>query len=436
MERMTKDATMSRIERVRGCNRKGRRSLPKANWRSRTGGVLIAVAMFFALVGILFGLGRLKAYELRVQRRLERQYEIDKMVATRSALSLNQWNSSLNKDNEPLGCTNIFRSGLDQDLEVRVTPVPPLIGEDMANTNVITEERWTRVDSPTDGTRVLLNQPVGNQRVAHFSCVNTTGTVSKSCAIFRKLPVNWLETQFGLIYRMDPDVATTSNGFNRLRFYLVGMDDVDLSKENMDYSLTHKQSFMLETQATRSVTNGEEVVSEFAIRDFYLNNMPTPGPPIRLSDCIGVKGKSSDQIMHATGFLLSGLNAVAFGENPLGGKLFSGALNLKGLVDTNAFTNAWVVIQHVFPTNFPSAPPPFVTVASFQVQEPMTFSISVFNRSLGANYVPAVSTWEFLTRYPQDQGDKDDKGAFCLIDTFGSEASSLRRERRGKGAEE
>lgn len=408
---------------------------------SRSGGALIAMALFFAVIGILVGLGRLKAHEFRVQRRIERQYAVDKVLATRSALNMILWNKTLLENSTPVSYTNTFCCGSGEELEVRVMPIPPLISEDLANTNDITAEKWSKNDGTltagetTKDTRVQFNQLDMGNRVAKFSCINATGSVFKSCSIFKALPVNWLDTQFGLVYRIDPHALVTTNGFYQLRFYLVGMDDAKLSADNLDYYLSRKQSFMLETKSTHVVTNDGTITSEVAIRDFHLKNMPFAGSDICMSDCIDSTKKNNDLVMQGTGFILSGFNAVTFGENSKCDKLFSGPMNLMGLVNTNAFTNAWVVIEHVFPTNFPSARALVVSLASFQVFEPMTYGVSVFNKKMGSDYDPPVSTWEFLTRYPDNRGGKDDKGEFCVIDTFGPEASSLRRERQGKLAE-
>lgn len=417
-----------------------------SNGGSRAGGMLIALSLFFAVAGILFGLGRLKAHELQVKRRLERQYEIDKILATRSALNMIRATTVAAVTGEEVsGFTNSFSSGLGQDLEVRVIPVPPLLREDM-ETNV----NWRIKAIPP--TRVKLGEDpaypasTSRDRVVRFSCL--TGSVERSCAIFEKLmfkkenstnevPLSWLETPFGLIYRLDPGSAAASNGFYRLGFYLVGMGGSQglsfggvLTAGNLDNAMNECPAIMLETTATSLGGYGESV-----IRNFKVRNMPSGSSDIGIVNCIN---NVDCKLIQASGFLLSGYNAVAFAETSLGDMVFSDSLPpLKDLVDDDAFTNSWIVIKHTFPANFAPGTNATMTITldSFDVREPKTFAVSVFNREVekkveltGTNFIPDVSTWTLMTSFPNGMGGL---GQSCVIDTFGAETTSLWSERRG-----
>ena len=410
-----------------------------SNGDSRAGGMLIVLSLFFAVVGILFGLGRLKAHELQVKRRLERQYEIDKILATRSALNMIRSTTVAAVTGESFaGFTNSFASGMGQDLEVRVVPVPPLLRADMGlaeKTNWIKKASMpTRVDFDVDPA---LPASTSSDRVVKFSCI--TGSVERSCAIFKQLPVTWLKTQFGLIYRLDPGYAAASNGFSRLGLSLVGMGGPQghsfggvLTAGNLDNAMSACPAIMLETTAISMGTHGESVS-----RNFKVINMPASGcADMGIGNCIN---NNDCKLVQASGFLLSGYNAVAFAENSLGDMIFSDSLPpLKGLVDDDAFTNSWIVIKHTFPANFAPGSNATMTVTfdSFDIREPKTFAVSVFNREIekkaeqkGANFIPDVSTWTLMTSFPNGMGGL---GQSCVIDTFGAEANSLWLERRGE----
>lgn len=91
--------------------------------RAKRGFVLPAV-LFIALLGLLFGAGRLLLFKYQCQLRIDRQHEIDKVLAVRSVM---QWLSRSPKTSFcvfELGSREFsFKTGSDRKLSVIVDPV-------------------------------------------------------------------------------------------------------------------------------------------------------------------------------------------------------------------------------------------------------------------------------------------------------------------------
>jgi hypothetical protein len=99
--------------------------------RNRSGYAIPAV-LIIALIGILFGIGRLATFRYQCMLRIDRQREIDRTLATRSALG---WFRSLN---DPPGDTNfVYSRWSGQDIDIEVMRVPTIYPSASSNQHFV-----------------------------------------------------------------------------------------------------------------------------------------------------------------------------------------------------------------------------------------------------------------------------------------------------------
>lgn len=390
---------------------------------------MIVLALFFATIGILFGLGRLMSYQLQVKRRIERQYEVEKVLATRSGLRMID-SSLLGITLKNVPCfTNTFWSGLNGAFEVSADPVRAILEDGL---EVTEEGAWGKIQNRSPKTPVSERTMVTfeTKRVT-FECVNTNSPVERRCAIFRRMPLSWLDTQYGLVYYLEPD-ALAQNGFGRLRLTLVGMGVESLTEGNLDYNLATKPSFMLETAFSGgTVTNSGGVVAEVASRQFRMLN-PQPGIVSSRTECLN---KKNDEVSQYAGFILSGSHGIAFGSDANNNMLLADNPLDFSQVDLSPFaaSNTWIVIEHFFPANYVNTnglpPTLYVYMDTFQVREPMTYRLSTYNkrytekiRAANSCYQPEVTTWAMVTQYGNQGEGRSQR--FCILDTVGTETKT------------
>jgi hypothetical protein len=65
----------------------------------RRGGYVIPLILIVAVIGVLFGIGRLTMFRVQAQIRIDRQFELEKILATRSGLN---WLASMVGGNRPV----------------------------------------------------------------------------------------------------------------------------------------------------------------------------------------------------------------------------------------------------------------------------------------------------------------------------------------------
>ncbi len=96
-------------------------TLSKKRKRTSQGGYILPLVLIAALIGVLFGFGRLMMFRFQTQIRLDRQFEIDRILATRSGLN---WLQSVS----PPGIENrfVYMTGTGWRIEVDVRPVEPI----------------------------------------------------------------------------------------------------------------------------------------------------------------------------------------------------------------------------------------------------------------------------------------------------------------------
>lgn len=406
------------------------------NSHKENGGALIAVALFFATIGILFGLGRLKSYEYQVGRRIERQYQVEKMLTARSAFTLIKCECA--PDGSDLGFPSysnlLFKSqNSDETLGCRVIPTPVVDRQEMKaedfKFNDPVSGVWDKYD--TNGVTVTAGVKPSDATITRveFSKKNpATNTVYK-CAIFKKVERFWLESDFGYMYRIHVQEAGT--GFDKMRLYLVGAGN------NTSDDFITERNYLGRIQSLPSIMMELSGTTNLSVRTLRINN---GFGQIRYADEPFLSGdkQKADKLTHGGGFLLSGKYMVGFGEGPppndrghskeYADLHFSDErVDLSQVMDISAFSNSWIVVENEFVTN-QSASLFFASVDSFVMREPTTYTLSVHNEKKNAGESGAeLNSWVFQTEYPILGTTKF--GKQCILDTFGGEVSSLRRDR-------
>ncbi len=458
----------------------------KRNATAGNGGVvLVAFVLVIAIVGVLVGLGRLKMHERAVKRRLDRTYQIEKMLATRDALAIA--NTGL-QGSSGAAFTNRFDcANFGDELEVAVEPVLPVDVQNMdklANSSDIvwaafsTSEDAGVEDKDVEGNAVTYNPPMGRnfdgKAFRFFGPMNTNG-IAHRVGIIRAAARPWFDNEFGYLYTLrmvsaqemsdtesnattdDPDLDLVTYHLGRLRLYLIGLSDVP-GKPTPTWNAHDKDGLERiaaqfdDVLACRPWIRMELSVagkSKYArrritIHDFQRDVFPPHG---RTNDNWRVdvihngEGGDRDQFPHAGGFLLSSMAFCAFGEDSRQTKLWSQRWDLTRDCEygfdahafTNAFTESALAVEHVFPTNVPAQAKwdrRTILVDQFVMREPTTYRIRAFNPKVESEKGRDVVTWVFQTKEPAPDEDNV-LGKQCILDTFGREPASLVLERKG-----
>lgn len=92
----------------------------------RREGFVLPALLILAFVGVLFGLGRVLLYRYQCQQRIERQHELEKQYAVRSAIRWVETRSAAEGELNLDGPANfVLRTGSERQLQVEVRPVHP-----------------------------------------------------------------------------------------------------------------------------------------------------------------------------------------------------------------------------------------------------------------------------------------------------------------------
>lgn len=429
----------------------------------KDGVAMVAFVLVIAIVGVLVGLGRLKMHEHAVKRRLERTYQIEKLLATRDALTVA--NTGL-KGSSKLAFTNeIPSSNFSDRLVVAVEPVLPVDQQEMTDVKA------------TSGWQVFTNDPaVEITPVTESSTADSDGCLLRfssptnvtpyRCAILRRAVRPWFDNEFGYMYILDVGSAsmdaeqntgesdTSQYNLGKLRLYLIGIGDggeagsphwkaeedgLKTMAKQFDEVLKRRPWIRMELSAVGATKKARR---DIAVHDFDSGN------ELVFQRADVVKMSDEDEVAHQGGFLLSSTAFCGFGETSQRTKLFSPrwdlTRNCRAGFDAHAFTNAFsesvIAIEHVFPTN--SVPSNkgikerSVTVDAFVMREPTTYRIRAYNPKVETEKGRDVVTWIFQTREPDPDAIKEGSlGQQCILDTFGREPASLILERRGGAPE-
>lgn len=402
----------------------------------RSGGILIALALFFAVIGILFGLGRLKAHEFQVTRRIDRTYQIEKILATRSLEAVIRTTAQPEEDEGekqifPWYTNRCFSWNSGEAFICAATPTPYKEYQNMDPANF--DETWGVYPHSIKDKVKIFPVVTNSLPFARFQVDEPKSNVVYTGVIFKNMNDSWLYSDFGYLYSFR---WKNGNEFGKMRMYLVGSDDETAFQDNKQYAnrLSQCSWIQLELDSNSRETlrchkgisgEGGGVTSIVTIVSFLKDG--------GFTNCV-------DSTEHETGLLLSQDYLVAYMRDASKSMYFSERLQLSPYIQTNDFKNVWIVLEHEFETfdhvveRNPTTPPEelHVLLKSFSVKAPVTYELSVCNKK-SEGVGPTVMTWLFQTQQPNEDGSK--KGKQCLLDTFGTEPVSLKRERRGLGRE-
>ena len=381
------------------------------------GAVLLVMVVMFAAIGIFIGLGRLLSHRYNVERRINRQYQIDKMLAARSAVNfihnkpLCLWNGFMYEYGP---YTNlIYRADSTcQKFVCDLIPTPILDLQTM--TANVDFTNWVTYTSSSDAK--ITPRTTEPPASALMEAICTTN--AQRCAMFKKTDHWWMDNEFGYMYTLDPGEVDVANGLNCLRLSLIGVPaDKDLTYLSYLKAVKGKFAYPSITHEF-TTTNG---VSSRSLRVFdpekgYYNYSWNP--------------ENLEQA-HPFGFMLMNNAMLGYGLTAETEILYSDTVDLSELIDVDDFKNAWVVIEHVFPTN-PVNKKLKVPIDYYYMKEPTTYSVSVYNSNL--QHQPdvvekSVVTWVLQTKIPKVGSAS---GTECMLDTFGGEPCSLKYERLGE----
>lgn len=201
----------------------------------RADGFAVPLILVLALVGVLFGIGRLATFRYQCQMRFDRQQELERVMATRSAL---RWLAT--RPNPPLSSTNFnYSAAADRQIGVQIFPVSPIYpapgnSEHLNITNNHAGDSEQVVMVPTTGemapqfTYSTNGYPVLEMGSAG---TNTTGQVAK--VEIQMESGSWLNDLYGRRYwfRMESISRSTTNEGDVIRFGLTpqnqALDDED-----------------------------------------------------------------------------------------------------------------------------------------------------------------------------------------------------------------
>ena len=414
-------------------------SLPTAN----RGAALLAFVLILAFVGVLIGFGRLKAHKYAVIQRLDRTYQIEKMLATRDVLALA--NSAL-----PIGavstdsdfqeyyydCPSLNAAG-PNNLRVGIEYIPDRDRQDMDDAN-----EW---EVFSNDPKEAYASPKGDGNVALFAPISTN--FHYRVAIAKRAESCWQDCEFGYLYGLRMHEGASDYNCGTVKLYLVGVAGTSWSKENRVSSICDGFGGYLGLLEgcnwyRMDITLGERGDDISVIRDLTIqvknNNDVRPRNVFSECNIIRTGMDDTDSFSHTGGFLLASSAFCGFGSNADDELLFSKRWDISykpvEMDDTDSFLKSFkdsiIVIEHEFPTNSPPADLPRreVTIDSFVMREPATYAASVCNKALeNKDFEGKIATWIFQTAKPT----KGKIGKQCILDTFGREPTSYLGERKG-----
>jgi len=336
-----------------------------------------------------------------------------------------------------------FSVNSNERLKCVVTPTPYKEYQDMSVTNFY--GTWIR-NCGSAGIVEMTASDTHDGNVARFSVPVAKTNVLYKGALIRNLKDSWLNNTLGYLYTLDVEAGDLTAGFSKIRLYLVGAPDSleQAADFNINYEVELKKHSWVMMELLYEVSGKANKPVINTVRNLYLwrpeFSQWMPVAPDMLSG--NPEGKASDLITNPGGLLLSGPNMAGFATSSSGDYAFSYpaiVLSKYGL-DTNEFKNIWVVIENEFAKLEVVEAPPIkgknvflVTVDTFSVKQPTTYSLSVYNDALTTP--PQVATWIFQTAFSDRNGEHFQTGKQCLLDTVGKEPCSLKRERQGLEAQ-
>jgi hypothetical protein len=198
---------------------------------SSKSGYILPMVLVVALIGVLLGLGRLMMFKYQTQIRIDRQREIDRVLATRSALEYIEQNM---RRVYATSVTNhfVYYAGNGREIDVTVRPVTRLLDSDLT-------DGWTTIaDAGTELTDHIAQDTSGSKIAFHFSDSNTTNAI---CVQGKDIATTWLDYPWGLRFLVQPGVPyigleNRPHTHAHLQMYIVGgeLPVAGLSKDDIE----------------------------------------------------------------------------------------------------------------------------------------------------------------------------------------------------------
>ena len=174
-------------------------------------GYVLPLVLAVALVGVLLGLGRLAAFQYQCKIRFDRQREIERILATRSAL---RW---LELQHPPpltsVILTNITES--DREIRIQVDPVPPIYP---APGSGHLDIRTGNIDAPhvrTSADPDMTVEIIGGVNQPYDLRIGSQGTTGHTGFVAIDMPnikANWRDDVYGRRYWIQPQNVNPNEG--------------------------------------------------------------------------------------------------------------------------------------------------------------------------------------------------------------------------------
>lgn len=400
---------------------------------NRSGGVMIAMALFFAAVGILMGMGRLKAYEYQVARRLERTYQIEKMLAVRSIETLiRHKGQQFVTDNNDMEVYPVFSNYYHAAASGEVLFCQAVPTEYVELQHSFSSSNWLQYPNSRTEMPRIISQMTDFPNYVEFSVDNPASNVVYKGAKYANTGDSWLKNDRGYLYRLRLKDVKKDDGAFKTRMYIVGSDNDQDFADGVDYQmkLASLPWIMLENEVVGAGTN------TMSVRNLHIRGRTT-GEVVSEYRENGISFPNLNELSpeHEFGLLLSKNYLVSYSCDSVRNLYFTeNRFDLNSIVDTNDFHNIWVFIENEFATLNDEQLPVITNslkVQMFSIKEPTTYALSLMNTKITEPLFSNSSfvTWLFQTEYPPAEGRP---GKQCLLDTFGTEPTSLKKERRGE----
>ncbi len=177
----------------------------RASSDQKSGFVLVSL-LIVASVGILFGFGRLLLYRYQCQLRIQRQHELEKVFAVRSAVKWVEVQSGTILDTVRIKSFN-FEAVPGRTLGVDVCQVTPIYPSDSTQFNITNalcfSGSWPGVSlSGEGGMHPVVSNTVDGIRALIGPGTNTAGKIGR-IAVDMSGSGSWLDDTFGRRYMVD-----------------------------------------------------------------------------------------------------------------------------------------------------------------------------------------------------------------------------------------
>lgn len=247
-------------------------------------GFVLPALLILAFVGVLFGLGRVLLFRYQCQQRIERQHELEKQYAVRSALRWIETRSSgdLTAMEAVESRKFLLCSRSDRVLDVDVRPVKPIYPSQAGHFNITNGASYSSAD-------VVLSGPVGmhpvfvsDTRVCQIGPgTNTMGQVGQILVNMTGTG-SWLDDSYGRRYMVDiGDInAPPSGKGDTVRLYISPTD----SDAAIGMTVVPTNSTVRVDIWCRAPGGGVEILGSNVLSSASVSVVPANGKGLQLAE--------------------------------------------------------------------------------------------------------------------------------------------------------